>query len=138
MAIYNIYYILYLYILILYLTIAHLINISCGLLKNPLLILGAVIVGYHSHRYAQIAVAQEYVDGFADAQLRLSTAADRQHKQRQCQQPQPVAEALLLPPLLPPAVRAASSGAGAGRRARAEARAVAQARARAHHSAVVA
>lgn len=130
---------MYVYILyVLYLTAAHLINISCGLLKNPLLILGAVIVGYHAHRYAQIAVAQEYVDGFADAQLRLATAADRQHEQRQCQQPQPVAEALLLPPLLPPSVRTASSGAGVGRRARAVARAVAQARARAHHSAVVA
>lgn len=80
---YMVYIIIILYIL--YLTVPHLINISCGLLKNPLLILGAVIVGYHAHRYAQIAVAQEYVDGFADAQLRLATAADRQHEQRQCQ-----------------------------------------------------
>lgn len=67
----------------------YLIYISRWLLEYPTLALGTVVEGYHAHRYAQIAVSYKQVDGFANAQLGLATAAGRQHQERQCQQPQP-------------------------------------------------
>lgn len=44
-----------------------------GFTEKPSHLLGGVVVGNHMHRDAQIAEAHENIEGFADAQMRLTS-----------------------------------------------------------------